>query len=266
MRLNKIIRVVGKEFAQYYHFPILEILFIVIMLYFSLNAFSFIRIMSYKYVQSGRFFTLTPSSEMIDNNIVPLFSSLGLCGLGGLPVLLIVVSTALTFAGAFERGEVVTLLSYPIRRTELILIKIFTALAAEILLLVIPVVLIMLSVFPIRGIMIVGLLGWLLSIMEIIALTSLVAVATQRTFLTILITIFALFSIDFASTSLNIKFLRQVINPSEVLMNYFYPNPQKLWMDITGLQDVLLSVGAGFLVLIGCVLLSMWRIKSMDVR
>jgi len=265
MRLNKIILVVEKEFTQYYHFPILEALFIIVMIYFSLNAFHFMsNLKAAPSITGGHSFTLPPSSEMIDR-IIPLFlSSLGVCSSGTLLTVILIIPTALTIAGAFERNEVITILSYPIHRTEFIVVKILLALIIGILLLVMPVALITFSIFPVRDIAIAGLLGWLLSIMEVIAITSLIAVTTKRTILSTLITLFVFPFIDYISTNPNVSYLKDVINPSRVLMDYLNPISRP-WMHRVGLQDILFSIGAGILIFIVCILLSIWYIKKVDV-
>lgn len=270
MKPNRIVQLISKEITQYFHFPIMEILLILVTVVFSLNAFSNLsnQSLSPRYSTGSRLLSISPSpSEIIDVNINYLFYSLGLDGISNLPALLTIILTALIIGRALERGEALVMLSYPISRTEFILIKILTVLLALLMCFIMPIMLLMLSIFPIRSILIIGLLGWFLSIMEIIALTSLMTVVFRKSLPAILTTLFILFSIDRVSINPDIVRLKHIINPSKVLMNYFYPASLRgPFMNVPNLQDVLFSVGYGLLIFIGCIMLSMWRVKNIDVR
>ncbi len=269
MKLSRIIKFIDKEITQYFHFPIPEIISILIITIFSLNTFSLLshNSLNLEHMTGGRLFSIYASSKVIDTNINRFLHSLGLCNINSFPVLLAVVLTALTIGEAFEKGRAVTMLSYPISRIEFILNKILTILIVLMVCLIMPIVLVMLSVFPIRGVLIIGLLGWCWSLVMFVILTSLMAITFRRSLPAILTTLFISFFIELLSTNLGTMHLMYIFNPSEVLIGYFYPaSLSGLFINMPDIKDVLLSIGTGFLVLIGCTILLVWRIKNMDVK
>lgn len=253
MELKKVRHMLVKEIANYYPFPLLEVLLIIM----TISPLVGLGIFNLEY--GGTNLSFIHPSTLINEFIASFFVSFG--NPVGFQTWLISLLSALSIAGAFEKGEVITLLSYPIRRTEFLLIKILAVLIIGTALVLIPIIT-MMSIFEITSIMAIGLLGLFLTIIEVVALSSFIALTTKRILLAVLMPPFILlFLTGFSS---NIKCLRAIIYPTETLMNYFYPT--SLPIGITTLQDVVLAISGGPLFFIVCILLSIWYVRSMEVK